>query len=121
MSPTATACGWSSSSSGTPIHRWCSTACSHILVEFLDFQEEVIARRTRYDLRQAQERAHLLEGLLIAEDNIDAVIQTIRESYDDAKENLMNRFGLSDVQAQAILDMQLKRLQGLEKEKLQTE
>ena len=93
----------------------------HILDEYIAFQEEVIVRRTRYDLRKAQERAHLLEGLLIAEDNIDAVIQTIRESYDDAKENLMNRFGLSDVQAQAILDMQLKRLQGLEKEKLQNE
>ena len=93
----------------------------HILDEYIAFQEEVIVRRTRYDLRKAQERAHLLEGLLIAEDNIDAVIQTIRESYDDAKENLMNRVGLSDVQAQAILDMQLKRLQGLEKEKLQNE
>ena len=93
----------------------------HILDEYIAFQEEVIVRRTRYDLRKAQERAHLLEGLLIAEDNIDAVIQTIRESYDDAKENLMNRFGLSDVQAQAILDMQLKRLQGLEKEKLEAE
>ena len=93
----------------------------HIIDEYLAFQEEIIVRRTRYDLKKAQERAHLLEGLLIAEDNIDAVIQTIRESYDDAKENLMNRFGLSDVQAQAILDMQLKRLQGLEKEKLQNE
>ena len=93
----------------------------HIIDEYLAFQEEVIIRRTKYDLRKAQERAHLLEGLLIAEDNIDAVIQTIRESYDDAKENLMNRFGLSDVQAQAILDMQLKRLQGLEKEKLEAE
>ena len=92
-----------------------------ILDEYIAFQEQIITRRTIYDRRKAQERAHLLEGLLIAEDNIDAVIQTIRESYDDAKENLMNRFGLSDVQAQAILDMQLKRLQGLEKEKLQNE
>ena len=93
----------------------------HILDEYLNFQEEVIVRRTRYDLKKAQERAHLLEGLLIAQDNIDEVIRIIRESYDNAKENLMARFGLSDVQAQAILDMQLKRLQGLEKEKLQAE
>ena len=92
-----------------------------MLDEYIAFQEEVITRRTRYDLRKAQERAHLLEGLLIAQDNIDEVIRIIRESYDDAKENLMNRFGLSDVQAQAILDMQLKRLQGLEKEKLEAE
>ena len=92
-----------------------------ILDEYIAFQEEVITRRTRYDLRRAQERAHLLEGMLIAQDNIDEVIRIIRESYDDAKENLMNRFGLSDVQAQAILDMQLKRLQGLEKEKLEAE
>ena len=93
----------------------------HILDEYLTFQEEVIVRRTRFDLKKAQERAHLLEGLLIAQDNIDEVIRIIRESYDNAKENLMQRFGLSDVQAQAILDMQLKRLQGLEKEKLQAE
>ena len=93
----------------------------HIIDEYLAFQEEVIIRRTKYDLRKAQERAHLLEGLLIAEDNIDAVIKTIRESYDDAKQNLMSRFGLDDVQAQAILDMQLKRLQGLEREKLEAE
>ena len=92
-----------------------------ILDEYIAFQEEVITRRTRFDLKKAQERAHLLEGLLIAQDNIDEVIRIIRESYDDAKENLMNRFGLSDVQAQAILDMQLKRLQGLEKEKLEAE
>ena len=92
-----------------------------MLDEYIAFQEEVITRRTRYDLRKAQERAHLLEGLLIAQDNIDEVIRIIRESYDDARENLMNRFGLSDVQAQAILDMQLKRLQGLEKEKLEAE
>ena len=93
----------------------------HIIDEYLAFQEEIIVRRTRYDLKKAQERAHLLEGLLIAEDNIDAVIKTIRESYDDAKQNLMSRFGLDDVQAQAILDMQLKRLQGLDREKLEAE
>ena len=92
-----------------------------ILDEYIAFQEEVITRRTRYDLKKAQERAHLLEGLLIAQDNIDEVIRIIRESYDDAKEHLMDRFHLSDVQAQAILDMQLKRLQGLEKEKLEAE
>jgi len=91
------------------------------LDEYLTFQEDVIVRRTRYDLRKAQERAHLLEGLLIAQDNIDEVIKIIRSSYDKAKENLMERFGLSDVQAQAILDMQLKRLQGLEREKLEHE
>ena len=93
----------------------------HIIDEYLKFQEEVILRRTRYDLKKAQERAHLLEGLLIAQDNIDEVIRIIRQSYDNAKENLMARFGLSEVQAQAILDMQLKRLQGLEKEKLEAE
>ncbi len=92
-----------------------------ILDEYLTFQEEVIVRRTRYDLKKAQERAHLLEGLLIAQDNIDEVIRIIRSSYDRAKENLMERFGLSDIQAQAILDMQLKRLQGLEREKLEAE
>ena len=91
------------------------------LDEYLTFQEDVIVRRTRYDLRKAQERAHLLQGLLIAQDNIDEVIRIIRSSYDKAKENLMERFGLSDVQAQAILDMQLKRLQGLEREKLEAE
>ena len=93
----------------------------HIIDEYLKFQEEVILRRTRYDLKKAQERAHLLEGLLIAQDNIDEVIRIIRQSYDNAKENLMARFGLSEIQAQAILDMQLKRLQGLEKEKLEAE
>ena len=93
----------------------------HIIDEYLAFQEEIIVRRTRYDLKKAQERAHLLEGLLIAQDNIDEVIHTIRESYDNAKENLMKRFGLDDVQAQAILDMRLKALQGLDREKLQTE
>ena len=92
-----------------------------ILDEYIAFQEEVITRRTRYDLKKAQERAHLLEGLLIAQDNIDEVIRIIRTSYDEAKEKLMERFGLSDVQAQAILDMQLKRLQGLEREKLEAE
>ena len=93
----------------------------HILDEYLTFQEEIIVRRTRYDLKKAQERAHLLEGLLIAQDNIDEVIRIIRESYDNAKENLMQRFSLSEVQAQAILDMRLKALQGLEREKLQNE
>ncbi len=93
----------------------------HILDEYLTFQEEVITRRTRYDLRKAQERAHLLEGLLIAQDHIDEVIRIIRQSYDNAKENLMARFGFDDVQAQAILDMQLRRLQGLDREKLQAE
>ena len=93
----------------------------HIIDEYLAFQEEIIVRRTRYDLRKAQERAHLLEGLLIAQDNIDEVIQIIRSSYDNAKENLMSRFGLDDVQAQAILDMRLKALQGLDREKLQAE
>ena len=93
----------------------------HIIDEYLKFQEEIIIRRTRFDLKKAQERAHLLEGLLIAQDNIDEVIKIIRSSYDNAKENLMQRFGLDDVQAQAILDMQLKRLQGLDREKLQTE
>ena len=92
-----------------------------ILDEYLTFQEEIIVRRTRYDLKKAQERAHLLEGLLIAQDNIDEVIKIIRNSYDDAKQNLMNRFGLSDVQAQAILDMRLKALQGLDREKLENE
>ena len=93
----------------------------HIIDEYLKFQEEVLTRRTRYDLRKAQERAHLLEGLLIAQDNIDEVIRIIRSSYDNAKENLMNRFGLDDVQAQAILDMRLKALQGLDREKLEAE
>ena len=92
-----------------------------ILDEYLAFQEEIIVRRTRYDLRKAQERAHLLQGLLIAQDNIDEVIKIIRNSYDDAKQNLMNRFGLSDIQAQAILDMRLKALQGLDREKLENE
>ncbi|MCI8714920.1 MAG: DNA gyrase subunit A [Oscillospiraceae bacterium] len=93
----------------------------HIIEEYLKYQEEIILRRTRYDLKKAQERAHLLEGLLIAQDNIDEVIRIIRTSYDNAKENLMSRFSLDDVQAQAILEMQLRRLQGLDREKLQAE
>ncbi len=93
----------------------------HIIDEYLAYQEEVILRRTRHDLRKAQERAHLLEGLLIAQDNIDEVIHIIRTSYDNAKENLMARFALDDVQAQAILEMQLRRLQGLDREKLEAE
>ena len=93
----------------------------HILDEYLSFQEDVIVRRTRYDLRKAEERAHLLEGLLIAQDNIDEVIRIIRSSYDDAKQRLMERFGLDDVQAQAICDMRLIALQGLNREKLESE
>ena len=89
--------------------------------EYLRFQKQVLERRTKFERKKAEERAHLLQGLLIAQENIDYVIRTIRESYDDAKENLKIRFGLDDVQAQAILDMQLKRLQGLEKEKLEKE
>ena len=93
----------------------------HILDEYLNFQEEIIVRRTRYDLRKAEERAHLLEGLLIAQDNIDEVIRIIRSSYDNAKQNLMERFALSEVQAQAICDMRLIQLQGLNREKLEQE
>ena len=93
----------------------------HILDEYLAFQEDIIVRRTRFDLRKAEERAHLLEGLLIAQDNIDEVIRIIRSSYDDAKQRLMERFGLSDVQAQAICDMRLIQLQGLNREKLELE
>ncbi len=93
----------------------------HIIDEYLKFQEEIIVRRTQYDLRKAQERAHLLEGLLVAQDNIDEVIKIIRSSYDNAKENLMTRFGLDDVQAQAICDMRLIALQGLNREKLENE
>ena len=92
-----------------------------IIDEYLKHQEEVLTRRTLFDLRKAQERAHLLEGLLIAQDNIDEVIRIIRTAYDDAKQKLMDRFGLDDVQAQAILDMRLKALQGLDREKLQNE
>ncbi len=93
----------------------------HILDEYLTFQEDIIVRRTRYDLRKAEERAHLLEGLLIAQDNIDEVISIIRTSYDNAKQRLMERFSLSDVQAQAICDMRLISLQGLNREKLENE
>ncbi len=92
-----------------------------VLDEYIAFQEEIIVRRTRYDLKKALERAHLLEGLLIAQDNIDEVIHIIRTAYDDAKEKLMTRFDLDDVQAQAILDMRLKALQGLDREKLESE
>ena len=93
----------------------------HILDEYIAYQEQVITRRTQYDLRKAQERAHLLEGLLIAQDNIDEVIRIIRTSYDNAKDRLMERFGLDDVQAQAICDMRLISLQGLNREKLEAE
>ena len=92
-----------------------------IIDEYLKHQEEVLTRRTQYDLRKARERAHLLEGLLIAQDNIDEVIHIIRSAYDDAKLKLMERFTLDDIQAQAILDMRLKALQGLDREKLQGE
>ena len=93
----------------------------HMLDEYLAFQEEIITRRTQYDLKKALGRQHVLEGLLIAEENIDEVIKTIRKSYDDAKERLMAKFNLSEIQAQVVLDMQLKRLQVLEREKLQNE
>ena len=92
-----------------------------IIDEYLNHQMEVLRRRTEFDLRKARERAHLLEGLLIAQDNIDEVIRIIRSRYDDAREALMQRFGLDEVQAQAILDMRLKALQGLDREKLQAE
>ncbi len=92
-----------------------------IIDEYLTYQMEVLTRRTEYDLRKARERAHLLEGLLIAQDNIDEVIRIIRSAYDDAKQRLCERFGLDDVQAQAILDMRLKALQGLDREKLEAE
>ncbi|MEG1633434.1 MAG: DNA gyrase subunit A [Oscillospiraceae bacterium] len=93
----------------------------HIIDEYLTFQEEIIIRRTQYDRRKAMERAHLLEGLMIAQDNIDEVIRIIRSAYDDAKDRLISRFALDDVQAQAILDMRLKALQGLDREKLENE
>lgn len=93
----------------------------HIIDEYIAFQKDLIIRRTRYDLKKAMERAHLLEGLLIAQANIDEVIKIIRNSYDNAKENLMERFGLSEIQATAILEMRLKALQGLEEEKLKAE
>ena len=92
-----------------------------MLAEYLKHQENVVTRRTRFDLDKAEKRAHILEGLRIAIDNIDEVIRIIRTSYDNAKERLMERFSLSDVQAQAILEMQLRRLQGLEKEKIDAE
>ena len=93
----------------------------HILDAYLAYQEEIIVRRTKYDLRKAEERAHLLEGLIIAQDNIDEVVHIIRSSYDNAKQNLMERFGLDEVQAQAICDMRLISLQGLNREKLEAE
>ncbi len=93
----------------------------HALDEYLTFQEQVIARRTEHELKKARERAHLLEGLLIAQDHIDEVIRTIRESYDNARENLMSKFNLDEIQAQAICDMRLIALQGLNREKLQAE
>ncbi|UOO37693.1 DNA gyrase subunit A [Oscillospiraceae bacterium CM] len=92
-----------------------------ILDEYIAFQREVLRRRTEFDLKKARERAHLLEGLRIAVDNIDEVIRIIRASYNDARERLMERFSLSEVQAQAILEMQLRRLQGLEREKIESE
>ena len=93
----------------------------HMLEVYLKHQKEVITRRTMFDLKKAEERAHILEGLRIALDNIDEVIKTIRESYNDAKPRLMERFGLSEIQSQAILDMRLARLQGLEREKIEAE
>ena len=93
----------------------------HILDQYIAYQEQVIIRRTQYDLRKAQERAHLLEGLLVAQDNIDEVIHIIRTSYDDARQRLCQRFDLDEIQAQAILDMRLKALQGLDREKLEKE
>jgi len=92
-----------------------------ILDEYLKFQKEVLTRRTQFDLNKAEARAHILEGLRIALDNIDEIIRIIRSSYDDARERLMERFGLSEIQAQAILDMRLARLQGLEREKIENE
>ncbi|MFQ7737063.1 MAG: DNA gyrase subunit A [Emergencia timonensis] len=92
-----------------------------ILSEYLKFQKEVVTRRTQFDLKKAEARAHILEGLRIALDNIDEIIKIIRRAYNDAKEKLMESFGLSDIQAQAILDMRLARLQGLEREKIDKE
>lgn len=92
-----------------------------IIDEYLKHQKDVVTRRTRYDLRKAQARAHILQGLIIALDNIDEVIRVIRSSYNDAKEKLMISFSLTEVQAQAILDMRLARLQGLEREKIEDE
>lgn len=92
-----------------------------MLSEYIKFQKEVVTRRTEFDLKKAEARAHILEGLRIALDNIDEIIKIIRSSYNDAKKKLMERFGLSEIQAQAILDMRLARLQGLEREKLEKE
>ena len=92
-----------------------------ILSEFVKHRQKVVRRRTEFELTKAKERAHILEGLKIALDNIDEVIKTIRESYDDADKRLMSRFGLSEIQAAAILAMQLRRLQGLERDKIETE
>ena len=92
-----------------------------IIEEYLKHQKNVVTRRTQFDLKKAEARAHILEGLRIALDNIDEIIKIIRSSYNDAKEKLMQKFGLSDVQAQAILDMRLARLQGLEREKIEDE
>ena len=92
-----------------------------MLNEYLKHQKEVVTRRTQYDLNKAEARAHILEGLRIALDNIDEVIKTIRQSYNDAKIRLMENFGLTEIQAQAILDMRLARLQGLEREKIENE
>lgn len=92
-----------------------------IISEYLKHQKEVVTRRTIFDKKKAEARAHILEGYLIALDNIDEIIRIIRSSYNDAKEKLMERFDLSEIQAQAILDMQLRRLQGLEKEKIESE
>ena len=92
-----------------------------IISEYLKHQREVVTRRTIFDKKKAEARAHILEGYLIALDNIDEIIRIIRSSYNDAKEKLMERFDLSEIQAQAILDMQLRRLQGLEKEKIESE
>lgn len=92
-----------------------------ILTEYIKHQKEVLTRRTKFDLAKAEARAHILEGYRIALDHIDEIIKTIRESYDDAREQLMKKFGLSQIQAQAILDMQLKRLQGLERDKIEAE
>ncbi len=92
-----------------------------ILTKFIDFQCDILKRRTTFDLKKAQEREHLLQGLKIASDNIDEVLSIIRSSYDNAKDRLMERFSLSEVQANAILNMQLRRLQGLEREKIETE
>ena len=92
-----------------------------ILAEFIKHRQKVVRRRTEYDLRKAKERAHILEGLKIALDDIDEVIKVIRSSYDDADQQLMKRFGLSEIQANAILQMQLRRLQGLERDKIEEE